>query len=290
MAQLADRLRDVMREYGWDPAARDAELSALEAMEAQDAKAAHERFLELRRQLAVRHRADLLAKLRAFPFVRDAPPTETKGMGIKAVESEARAAERSLAHARAIQRALDEESQARASLRSRRVAAPATLPSAPWDRLAPLAEGAEARRRVAAREARVEERARDVTRRAAKVGVPCPDTSAMPADEADAALDEAEARVREEETLTAAHDAATRPLRDAAVVEWMKPSRKALQREADAALQARDLAALEDVQARAEALRVEAARRSGEAARARRRGQRGPERERSSGDAMDGYG
>ena len=290
MGQLADRLRDVMREYGWDPAARDAELSALAALEEADAKAAHARFLDLRRQLAVRHRADLVAALRAFPFVRDVPPAEARGMGLKEVEAEARALARALGHARDAQRALDEESAARASLAERRLAAPPTLAPVPWDRLAPLADAAEARRRAAAREARVEARAREVRRRAARARVEVPETAGLPADAADAALDEAEARVRDAEALAAAHEAATRPLRDAAVAEWARESRRALQREADAALGARDLAALAGVQARAEALRVQAARASEEAARARRRGQRGPERERRATDALDGYG
>lgn len=290
MGQLADRLRDLMREYGWDPSARDAELSALEALEAQDAKAAHERFLELRRAFAVRHRADLLAELRAFPFVRDVPPADARGMGLKEVESEARALARALAYARDAQRALDEEAAARASLASRGLAPAPALQPAPWDRLAPLADAAEARRRVAAREARVEARARDLVRRAAKAGVPAPETSGLAADAADAALDDVERAVRAAEALREAHDAATRPLRDAAVAEWTRESRRALQREADKALDAGDLSALEALRGRAEALRAEAARKSEAAARARRRGERAPERERRAGDALDGYG
>lgn len=292
VGQLAERLRDLMRSYGWDPAARDGELAALDAMEAADAKAAHHRFLELRRAFAERYRADLLAKLRGFPFVLDVPPAETRGMGLREVESEARVAERALRQARAIQQGLDAEAEARSALAKRSLAPAPPFPAASWERLAPLVEEADARRRLAAREARVEARAAEAAKRAARLRrlrVAVPETARLPAADADARLGEVEAATREAEALEAAHDAATRPLRDPAVSEWLRESRRALQREADAALEARDLAGLAAAGARAEALRKDAAARAEAAARARRRGGAAPERERRAGDAMDPY-
>lgn len=139
----------------------------------------------------------------------------------------------------------------------------------------------------------MEARARDAARRAVKLRtlrVDVPETSSLPADEADEALARVEAGLKRAEALKEAHEAATRPLRDPAVSAWTRESRRRLQREADAALAAQDAAALDEARRRAEALRAEAARASEEAARARRRGHKPPERERRAGDTLDGYG
>lgn len=292
VGQLADRLRDVMRTYGWDPMARDAEFSSLAALETQDPKAAHERFAELRRALAIRHRADLLAALRAFPFVEDVPPEDARGMGLREVEKEARQAERAREHARAIAEALLAEADARASLTTRALAPAEPFPTSRWDALARLVEQAEARRRVAAREARVEARHTEAAKRASRLRVlapPVPDVSRLPASEADEALEALEAALARAESLESLHASATRPLRDAAVAEWARESRRGLLRAADEALAARDEAALRGVEARASALRVEAAAKAEAATRARRKGTAPPERERRAGDAMDPY-
>lgn len=287
MGQLSDRLRVVLRAHGFEPAARASELAALASMEEQDPKAAHARFLELKRQFAAQRRADVLAALRAFPFVRNVPPTDTRGMTMKDVEADLRDGTRALALAREVAASLDEEARARAALQHRAPPEAAALAPAAWTALAPFAKAAEARRRATLRELRVEERALAAAKRARKAGVDAPSTHALDADEADAALDALETRLREKESIEEARERAARPLRDPAVREWRHDSAKRLAREVADAGTVEALRALEE---RAVALRVEAAGAEDASKRARRAGRPAPARERRAGDPMDPYG
>src|SRR5581483_5683610 len=236
MGQLADRFAELCREYGSDPSARASDVHALAALEERDPKEAHERFVALRKELAVTRRAELLHALKGFAFVRDVPPPDVRGMGQKEIDREIRWAAASLRRARAIVEALAEEAEA------------------------------EARRRTAARDARLAQRAADVRRRGARHGLD------VPAGADHDALDALEARLAEAEALSEAFDAVSRALRSPDVGEWRRESRRALEREADALRAAGDAAGLRALAPRAEALRAEAARLASEAARARRSG------------------
>jgi hypothetical protein len=299
MGQLSQRLGDILRSYGWDPAAWHGDLQSLAFLEGSDPKAAVERFHEMKRGFAAQRRADLLRALAAFPFARGVPPSDTRGMGIREVESEVRAALRSLSLAREAAAALAEAEATRKRL-ALRVPPPAPpLPEAPWDALAPVAEAAEAERRRVAREARLEERIADARRQTARlrhfrVEVPDLSSRAVPEPaEADVRLAPLEARLKALHDVEEAYEAACAPLRAAETREWRKESRKALEREAQALLALPDPAEaarrLRALQPRAEALRVEAAKLSSEAARARRSGRAPPAAERGPGDAMDPY-
>lgn len=296
MGQLADRLGDVLRSYGWDPAAWAGELHALAFLEVEDLKEAHGRFLDLRRSFAVQRRADLLRSLAAFPFVRDVPPADARGMGLKEVESEMRAAQRSLASAREAAAALAEAEESRLGLARRALPPAPPLPEASWEALGPVAEAAEAERRRAAREARLEERIARAHRAAARlrhhrVDVPDLGSAAVP-DPAvvDALLAPLEERLGALHALEDAHEAALAPARSHEARTWRRESARALEREAKALLERADHEGLAALQVKAEALRVEAARVGAEAARARRSGRAPPQAERRPGDPMDGYG
>lgn len=296
MGALADRLAFLLKRWGSDPSVRQPELHALASLEGSDPKEALARFHELKRAFAVHRRAELFHHLSGFPFVTDAPSADAKGYDLKEIERDVRAAERALAAARRIATAFDEADANRAKLRVRPVEGGARPEARPWDALAPLEDAAEAWRRAVARELRVEERAAELRRRAARVEIPridVPDVTrqAFPsADDAMAALDALEPPLKAAEALRDAFEAATRPLSDPAVREQRAESRKRLERRARDALAAQDGAALVALREEAEALRVEAARVGGDAVRARRSGRAPPSRERRAGDPMDGYG
>lgn len=287
MAQLSDRIAALLREHGLDPAARQSELHALDALEARDPKAAHEQFLALKRALLVERRAQLVAELRRYPFALEVPSQDATHHPVQEVESDVRDATRALLHARRIQESLDDEATARRALRSRAVPAAAPLAPGRWDRLAPLVEIAEARRRAARRELRVEERASDLARRAARQNMAAPDVTALDAEAAHASLESLEGRIVEAERLSDARAAASAPFADPAVREWRRESMRALEREIREASSVAELGAL---RLRAEGLRNDAAASASRAARARRSGHAPPERERRSSDALDPYG
>lgn len=290
--QLAQRIAHLTTRYGSDPAAWQHETAALAALEASDPKAAIERFHALKRRLVEFRRAQLFRELRAFPFVSDVPAGDTRGYPIKELEADVREATRALAHARAIAAALAEERDALATLRRRAAAPGAPVIAGRWDALPPLAEVAEARRRAAMREARLERRYADGERRAARIEwrkVPLPDPT-LPAEALDAALDATEAGLDAAEELDEAYRAAIVPLRSPEVATFRGESRRALDREARALAEAGDIGGLARLATRAEALREEAAKLASEAARSRRAGRAPPERERRASDTMDGYG
>lgn len=292
MGQLADRIAELMRGYGFDPSARQGELQALSSVERNDPKAAQERFYQWKRALGVQRRSALITELRAFPFVRDLPTHDAKGWPLKEVEGDIRDLTRALSQARDIAAAIAEEKEARGRLRARGLPEHAALAPVALDALPTLAAETEARRRAALREARVEVRAAAAHRRAAKLAspMPVPDTARLPADEADAALAAAERALADAEALAEAYDAAVAPLRDRAVHAWRPTSEKSLLREADALLGARDSPGLRALLPRTQALREEAAREASKAVRARKSGKAPPERERGAGDTTDGYG
>lgn len=292
MGQLAERLAFLTRRYGSDKAAWQHELHALAALEETDAKAALDRFHLLKRRLAEFRRAQLLRELRSFSFVRDVPEDEARGYAMKEVEADIRDATRALAHARAIEAARAAEAEARASLRHRTMPPPTPIEPARWDALRAVADEAEARRRAAAREARLDRRYAEAKRRAAKltrggVALPAP---TLEGDALDAALEAAERDIARTEDLEEAWRAAVAPLRAPEVRTFRDASRRKLEREADALASAGDVDGLRALAARGEALRREAAGLAGQAARARRSGAPPPLRERRPGDGIDPYG
>ncbi|HUR68642.1 MAG TPA: hypothetical protein VM370_05295 [Candidatus Thermoplasmatota archaeon] len=292
MGVLAERLAYLATRYGSDAAAWQHEIHAVAALEESDAREALERFHALKRRFAEFRRAQLLRELRSFAFVRDVPSTEAGGYETKEIEADIRAATRALGLARAIQRAQEEEADARAGLRLRRLALEdARAAHASWDALAPLAREAESRRRVVAREARLDRRLAEAQRRAGKLAraVALPDAG-LDAGPMDAALDDAETRLDRAETLEDAWRAALAPLKAPEVATYRHDSKRSLEREAQARLEAGDLSALRALLPRAEALRKEAAALASQAARSRRTGSAPPPRERRSSDPMDGYG
>lgn len=297
MSPLAARLAVLLRSYGWDPAAWQGDLQGISALETADPKAAVERFHEMKRAFAAQRRADLLHALSRFPFVRDAPPAgDTRGMGLKEIEREIRLAARSLAHARSAADAIEEAARLRERLSVRALPAATPLSEVPWDAVAPAAEAAEEQRRAVAREARLDERIADARRSAARLRhhrVEAPDLSSAAEPDpaaAEARLAPVEARLRALHGLEDAYESACAPLRAAEVRAFRASTRKALEREARDLLASGDLAGLAALRARAEALRVEAAKLSSEAARARRSGRAPPPPERRAGDMLDPYG
>ncbi|MFA5861708.1 MAG: hypothetical protein WDA16_08430 [Candidatus Thermoplasmatota archaeon] len=292
MGQLAERIAELMRGYGLDPAARQGELQAFASIERSDPKAAQERFHEWKRALAAQRRSALLTQLRAFDLVGGLPTHDTRGWPLKEIESDIRELTRSLGHARDIAAAIMEEREARGRLRERALATEAPLAAVTLDALRALAEEAERRRRAALREASVEVRVAAARRRAAKLALPVdvPPTAHLSADQANATLATVERKLSDIESLVEAHDAVVAPLRDRAVRAWRASSEKALLHEAQALLDARDVAGLRALAPRATTLREEAAREASKAARARKSGKAPPERERGVGDTMDGYG
>lgn len=294
VAQLADRIAFLTTRYGSDPAAWQHEIAALAAMEQADPKAAIERFHHLKRRLVEFRRAQLFRELRAFAFVTDVPGTDTKGYPVKELEADVREATRALALAKRIAGAWREAQEAVASLRHR--PAPSTSAAAVaasrWDALALLADAAEAARRAAMREARLERRYAAAARRVGRLElrpVVLP-RSSLDAEAFDAALDETERALDAAEALDEAYRASVAPLKAPEVATFRHDTKRKLEREARSLGEAGDVAGLQRVAARAEALRVECAKLASEAARSRRAGRAGPERERRGSDTMDGYG
>lgn len=292
MGQLAQRIAHLTARYGSDPAAWQHEVSALAALEERDLKAALERFYALKRRLAEFRRAQLLRELKAFPFVVDVPPGDARGYPLQEIEADIRDATRALGHARRIARAIEEEREARASLRLRELPPAPPLPSARWDSLGALADDAEALRRSAMREARLERRLAELASRARRLrlaSVPAPDP-ALKAEALDAALDACEEALARAERLEEAHARALAPLRAPDVATYRHDRRRRIEREAKEAAARGDVAALDALAARAEALRQEAAALASQAARARRSGRGAPEGERRPSDGIDPYG
>lgn len=292
VGQLSDRLAFLTRRYGSDPAAWQGEIHALAALEASAPKEALEQFYLLKRRLAEFRRAELLRALRRFTFVRDVPGEDARGYDLKELEADIREASRALTLAREIERGLAEEADARASLQRRPRPPRAEDANARWDALVALAMEVESRRRVAAREARLERRLADVVNRArraqnARITIP---EATLDADELDAALDVAEAALDRAEAVADAYRAAIEPLRAPEVATFRHGSRRRLEREAEELVGREDVPALRELAARAEALRREAAGLASQAARSRRTGAPPPPRERRTGDTMDGYG
>lgn len=293
MGTLSDRIGFLTRRYGSDPSAWQGEIQALASLETSDPKTALARFHDLKRRLAEFRRAELLRALRAFAFVDGVPSSDTRGFALKEIEADIRAASRALALARAIASSKDERARIRESLRRRAAPSVTSDGRAPWNDLAALAQREEAARRAFAREARIDQRIVDVERRARKLAhtaLTVPDASGLAPDLADAALAAAETQLAAAETLEDAYDEVVRPLKAPDVATYLHQSRAQIEREAKARLAAGDVEGLRALAPKAEVLRVEAARKASEAARARRRGLAGPERERRPGDTIDGYG
>lgn len=294
MAQLARRLAELYAQHGYDPAAHQADLHALEALESTDAKRALHRFHAMRHELAVRHRSEMLRALHELAFVRDLPPDDVRGMTLNELRREARELKRALSDARKIRAALD---AARAAHEQAGARAPphddALWRSVGVGELAAAAELAEAHRRVVAREARIMADVRRVTREARKLrhhAFDVEDVTNLGAEEADALIAEAHGRVMKLAAVEDAHRRVQRTLRDPAVRAWRQTSRKRLLQVAEARLQAADLEGLRALGPEAGKLHAEAARASENAARARRSGRAPPSKESRPGDAMDGYG
>lgn len=296
MNPLAARLAFLLREWGIDPSARQGELQALSAMEERDQRPAVERFHELKRGYALQRRGDLLVELRRHDFVLDVPEDDARGMTQREIERDIKWGLAAVLRAREIAAAEEETRAHLATLSARRVDALPELGAAPWSELSALAARAEARRRVAAREARIESRIGDARRRAGRlkrrrVEVPDLSSDARPdPDDAAAILDALEARLAAEEALEDAHRAALAPLRDPAVRTRRARSMAELEKEADIRLAESNLEGLRAVLVRAEALRAEAAREASAATRARKAGKTAPRGENRAGDTIDGYG
>jgi len=301
VGQLAGRLKEILRGYGVGPEASGGRVDALAALEASDPKRAHEVYLELRREAAFARldelRRAVLARGWIVEVIADPPP----GLDVGEIDREIREMEAAERAARAIEAALAEARAVAAGARERLVA----LDFEPFARvafpdLARAVGAAEDLRRRAAREGRNQARYRAALARAAKLGVapvPVPDlrSAAVPdPDACAAALDDVEARLDEAERLEAARARARRPLADPATSEHARERRRALLDRIEAASRGADrraaVAALAALESEAESLRREAARRASEAARARRRGLAGPERDRRGGDLQDMYG
>lgn len=300
MGQLSERLAEILRKYGADPAAHQADLHQLASLEQHDPKEALARFHELKRAAAVHRRGSLLHELRTTGIVSDVPTHGVQGMDAKEIEREIRTFTRALHLARDVLGSVRGAEEAASRLRERTAAwEAAAFRSLPLDGLAAAAEQAEHARRALAREARVADRADAARRRerkltALRVEVPDVSSARVPdAADADALLEACEARLAEAERVEEAHERVARPLRDPAVARWKGNSRKRLVEEA------RQLLALDDrteaarrldaLAPQAERLRAEAARASEEASRARRSGRSGPSREPRPGDSLDGY-
>lgn len=296
MNPLAERLAFLLREWGLDPSARQGDLHALSALEERDAGSAVERFHRLKRDYALQRRGDLLGELRRHPFARGVPDDDARGMSQREIERDIRWARAAVLRAREVAAAEDETRGHLARLSSRVVGGMPELGAASWGDLGALAERAEMRRRLAAREARIDARVEDARRRAARlrrrrVEVPDVSSASVPdPDEASRALDAVEARLAAEEAVEAAYRAVLAPLRDPAVRERRARSLAELDREAEDRLVEGNLEGLHALLPRAEALRVEAAQEVSAATRARKSGRAPPPREKRPGDTIDGYG
>lgn len=293
VAQLARRIDELLREHGLDPSAWQGEVQSLRALEDADEKAAQARFHELKRALLVMRRGELLRELRGHAFARDVPSSDAKGLDVRELEREIRWSMAAVRHARDIDASLRSIRDATAQLRERPAPDAPDLTPRAWDDLPPLAEEVDLHRRAVLRELRAEEAERDLWRRATKLThlpIVVPSTATLPAEAALADLEPVERALAEAERLEEAHTKAIAPLRAPDVREYHAQTRRFLEREALAKLQARDLDGLSDVGRRAEELATQAAAKTKQAARARRSGAPPPTGERRSGDTMDGYG
>ncbi|MHB8604616.1 MAG: hypothetical protein ACYDCK_05120 [Thermoplasmatota archaeon] len=292
MRPLAKRLRELVRIHGQDERSWAPRLDALDAVEGADPDRAHEIFIEAKRGLLATRHDELLAALHRFTFLADAPRWRAAEITDREVERGIVELERSLEAARALDEARRAITEFTATATSRKVHA-TVAPRVEFVALASaLAEAKETRRRLAS-EARVEAREKELRARArklARVEIALPDLSlgAVPdAARAHAMLDALETRLAEAQALETAHAAIARELADAAVRDFTATRRRSLRARADAALDAHDVAALDALAEEARALRAEAAKLASAAARARKRGGKGPEKERRSGDPQD---
>lgn len=300
VGQLAARLRELVVEYGQDDRAWRPDLDRLADLERKDPKAAHDRFEELRKSLAHTRFHALRHALVALPWLEGVPDGDLRGANLKEVDREIVRLDLALERARGIQDALDATRSALGALERRRCDVDlAPFARVAFDGLGRALEDAEAARRRAAAEARAEERYRKARARAgklerAKVDVPDLGSDAVPdAAEANASLDGVEARLDAAEKVEDLLGRVRRELRDAAVRDFRPRVRDMILERAERAAEDPDRAAatasLQECLKESADLRRYAAEKSTEAAKARRKGLRGPERD-SRGDAMDGYG
>lgn len=301
MGQLSARLRELVLQYGQDDRAWRPDLDRLADLERKDAKAAHERFEELRKGLAHTRFHSLRGELAALGWVDGVPDGDLRGANLKEVDREISRLELATTRTRGLVEALDAVRAALATLERRRAEADlAPFARVPFDRLGPALDAAEALRRSVAAEARAEERFRKARTRAAKLDlakeeVPDLSSDVVPdAAVANATLDDVERRLDEAEKVEDALAKVRRELRDASVRDFRPRVREMVLERADRAAadpdRAAALAALALALREAEDLRKYAASKSTEAAKARRSGKRGPERERRGGDMQDYYG
>ena len=301
MGQLSSRLRELVLEYGQDDRAWRPDLDRLADLERKDPKAAHERFEELRRGLAHTRFHALRGGLAALGWVDGVPDGDLRGANLKEVDREIARLDLAATRARGVEEALVAVRAALATLERRRAEADlAPFARVPFERLGAALDEAEALRRRVAAEARAEERYRKARSRAAKLDsasedVPDLSSDAVPdAAEANARLDDVERRLVEAEDVEEALAKVKRELRDASVRDFRPRVRDMLLERAEAAARLPDraaaLAALAPLLTEAEDLRKYAASKSTEAAKARRGGKRGPERDRRGGDMQDYYG
>jgi hypothetical protein len=290
MGALADRLGYLARRYGSHASAWQHEIAAVAALEKAEPREALERFHALKRRFAEFRRLQLLDELRAYAFIIELPPRDTKGWESHEIEADIRAATKALSMARSIATALQEAADARASLQVRTLPEPIHLPPTRWDALEGLAADVETDRRHAAREARLDRRLVDAQRRARRVGISGLPDPLSGADALDMSLDTFGSRLDEAEELAQCYHSAIEPLRAPEVATYRGESKRVLEREAQALRERTDAAGLHDLLVRTEALRKEAAALASQAVRSRRKGLAVPERERRSSDTMDGYG
>lgn len=300
MGQLAGRLKELIRLHGGDERAWQPQLDAVTDLERHDGSRAHALFLEVRATLERARFLDLARELRARSWIVELPVMDPDVLTVRERARGIVVFERAAASARALEAAVA-EARALAGALTFRVADADFSPFArvPFARLASVAVEAEALRRRVAAEARVEERHRALAARAARldpVREPAPDLgdAGLPAGEAHVVLDVLEARVRSAERVNEAFARVQRALRDPAVREYRDARRREVGEEAAALTRGPDRDAAVDrllaLAVVAEALREEAAAFAARAARARRRGQAPPEKERRRGDLQDMFG
>ncbi|HWG91568.1 MAG TPA: hypothetical protein VNZ52_12035 [Candidatus Thermoplasmatota archaeon] len=299
MGQLSRRLREVLPLYGIDPRLHQAELDAIDARERADPAAAHDLFEALRLKVARGRHRELHERLRAHAFVTDLFPADTSTLKLRDLDQEINELQEALRHAEAVAAALAEARGHASALRDRAARVDeAPFRAVPMRELGKAAVAAEAVRRAAAQEARVEERLLATRQRSARltrrqVAVPDLSSAAVPDPGAAAErLTALEGELSAAEAVEEAHGRVVRLLRDAAVREFKRETARTLEGRADAAsllAPAEAVPALRKLEAEAERLRVEAAGLARSAARARRVGGTGPERERKRGGDLPDY-
>lgn len=299
MGQLSARLRELVIEYGQDDRAWRPDLDRLADLEKKDPKAAHERFEELRKGLAHTRFHTLRGELAALGWLDGVPDGDLRGANLKEVDREIARLDLASQRTRGIAEALAAVRAALATLERRRADADlAPFARVAFDRLGATLETAEVLRRRVAAEARAEDRYRKARTRAAKLerakeDVPDLSSDAVPdAADANARLDDVENRLDAAEKVEDALARVRRELRDASVRDFRPRVRDMLLERAEKAAALADRkAALTDLalaEGEAAELRKYSASKSTEAAKARRKGLRGPERDRPR-DGQDGY-